>query len=95
MNDECSGERTVRGRIRRIDLSMPGRSSAELTLIIGTKPTTVYADIAEGISRPYSIEHTVFASFISIAAAACGSGTPVECTYVEEDKPRIIALSMG
>jgi len=94
MNDECSHEQTVRGRVRRIDVAMPGRNAAELTLIIGTKPTTVYARIAEGIGRPYTVEHTVFAGFFSIAAAACGSGTPVECTYVEEDKPQIVALAM-
>jgi hypothetical protein len=95
MNEECSHEQTVRGRVRRIGVAMSGRNTAELTLAIGTKPTMVYADIAQGITRPYSIEHTVFAGFISIAAAACGSGTPVECTYVEEDKPRIIALTIG
>jgi hypothetical protein len=96
MNDECSGEHTIRGRIRRVDLSMPGRRSAELTLAIGTKPTIVYAHIVEGGGgRPYSIEHTVFAGLVSIAAAACGSGTPVECTCVGEDKPHIVALTMG
>ncbi len=85
---------TVKGKIKRINLSGFGPNSGELTLTIGPpgNDQNVYAGILDQNHHPNGMEHGVFAGFVSIATLAFSMRATVECTYLEMDKPRITAL---
>ena len=65
-----SDPQTIRGKIKSIGLSGFGPNSGELTLLIGPpgdKGENYYAGIIDQGGASDSIEHGVFAGFISIA----------------------------
>ena len=58
----------------------------------GSKGENYYAGIIDQDGGSDSIEHGVYASFVSIAIMAYSLRATVECTYVQKDKPRITGL---
>ena len=86
---------TIRGKIKSIGLSGFGPNSGELTLLIGppgNKAENYFAGIMDRGGESDSIEHGVFAGFVSIATMAYSMRATVECTYVQKDKARITGL---
>lgn len=93
MNNSPTPKETT-GRIKSIGLSGRGPNSGELTLVIGSagKGENLYAGIIDDKNHRNGIEHGVFAGFVSIATLAYSTKSPVKCTYLELDKPRITGL---
>jgi len=85
----------VRGKVKSINLSGFDPNSGELTLVIGAPGAAgenYYTSIIGQARHAGTIEHGVFAGYVTLAAIALSDREWIECTYVEGEKPRIAAL---
>jgi len=81
----------VRGKVKSINLS----GFDPLTLVIGAPGAAgenYYTSIIGQARHAGTIEHGVFAGYVTLAAIALSDREWIECTYVEGEKPRIAAL---